>query len=359
MNTVQRLELENFTAFRRANFTFSPGINVLIGENSTGKTHILKLLYSLLQTAASEPTKKSHALDKVIAVFKPEASDFSKLVNYKAQPGEKLTILLNHVQLTLELNGQIPVKPISKIKITRGQIPLSWPPGQGQGLQKLFLYLPNREVLSINPGFIAAYLHRELSFDETYYDLCVALNASLLRDETYQEVRHLVQPLEQILVDANKITKKNDYFYIELPDAGNLQADLVAEGFRKLATLVYLIRNGSLAPGHILFWDEPEANLNPKLVKAVVDFLVELANAGVQIFLATHDYLLSYELSLRAEYNQFTDIKFFSLYRESGVDGVQVESGNSLADIVHNPILEGYVDHSEREDALFYSASPV
>lgn len=352
MNQVQQLELENFTAFRHASFVFSPGINVLIGENSTGKTHILKLLYSLLQTAASEPNKKSHTLEKVTAVFKPEASDFSKLVNYTARSAEQLSISLKHTQITLALHSQIPVKSIPQIKITNEQLAPLWP--SGQGLQKMFLYLPNREVLSIYPGFIAAYRNRELSFDETYYDLCVALNASLLRDEKFQSVRHLVQPLEQILVDADKITKQNDYFYINMPDAGNLQADLAAEGYRKLAALVYLIRNGSLAPGHILFWDEPEANLNPKLVKVVVDFLIELAHAGIQIFLATHDYLLSHELSLRAEYDQFKEIKFFSLYRESVADGVQVESGNSLVDINHNPILDSYVAHSEREDSLFY-----
>jgi hypothetical protein len=40
------------------------------------------------------------------------------------------------------------------------------------------LFLPSREFLSAYEGFIAAYQARELSFDETYYDLCVALSAA-------------------------------------------------------------------------------------------------------------------------------------------------------------------------------------
>ena len=32
----------NFTVFDHAEFTFSPGVNVLIGKNGTGKTHVLK-----------------------------------------------------------------------------------------------------------------------------------------------------------------------------------------------------------------------------------------------------------------------------------------------------------------------------
>ena len=45
-NKIQRLELENFTCFAKAEMDFSSGINVFIGENGTGKTHVLKVLYA-------------------------------------------------------------------------------------------------------------------------------------------------------------------------------------------------------------------------------------------------------------------------------------------------------------------------
>lgn len=44
--TITRLALKNFTVFEDAKFEFCPGINVLIGENASGKTHVLKLLYA-------------------------------------------------------------------------------------------------------------------------------------------------------------------------------------------------------------------------------------------------------------------------------------------------------------------------
>jgi Recombinational DNA repair ATPase (RecF pathway) len=31
-------------------FAFSPGLNVIIGKNGTGKTHLLKVLYALLMS---------------------------------------------------------------------------------------------------------------------------------------------------------------------------------------------------------------------------------------------------------------------------------------------------------------------
>jgi len=51
---------------------------------------------------------------------------------------------------------------------------------------------------------------------------------------------------------------------------GELEFTLVAEGYRKLGLLWLLIQNGSLLNGSVLFWDEPETNLNPKLLETVV-----------------------------------------------------------------------------------------
>lgn len=39
---IERLELKYFTAFSGLTLELSPKVNVIIGENSTGKTHLLK-----------------------------------------------------------------------------------------------------------------------------------------------------------------------------------------------------------------------------------------------------------------------------------------------------------------------------
>ena len=68
---------------------------------------------------------------------------------------------------------------------------------------------------------------------------------------------------------------------------------MTAEGFRKVGILHRLLSNGTLNPGSSgpLFWDEPESNINPKLMKLLVQILLELSRNGQQIILATHDYL--------------------------------------------------------------------
>ncbi len=37
------LQLQNFTAFAELDLAFSPGVNILVGENGTGKTHVMKV----------------------------------------------------------------------------------------------------------------------------------------------------------------------------------------------------------------------------------------------------------------------------------------------------------------------------
>ena len=46
---LRSVELKKFTVFEDARVDFSPGINVFLGANATGKTHAMKLVYGLLR----------------------------------------------------------------------------------------------------------------------------------------------------------------------------------------------------------------------------------------------------------------------------------------------------------------------
>ena len=87
----------------------------------------------------------------------------------------------------------------------------------------------------------------------------------------------------------------------------------------------------------MLFWDEPETNLNPKMITKIAQVLRALANAGVQVVLTTHDYLLSRKLS-----RQEGQTCFFSFHLDQKLGHVVVERGDVLADIEHNPIVSEY-----------------
>jgi energy-coupling factor transporter ATP-binding protein EcfA2 len=66
MDKVTRLSIENFTVFKKAEFAFEPGVNTLIGANGTGKSHVLKLLYTLSEAQRRLATGKTGLTSKPV-----------------------------------------------------------------------------------------------------------------------------------------------------------------------------------------------------------------------------------------------------------------------------------------------------
>lgn len=114
---------------------------------------------------------------------------------------------------------------------------------------------------------------------------------------------------------------------------------------RKLGLLWLLIQNGTLLEGAVLFWDEPEANLNPRLLKTLIDILLELQRLGVQVFLATHNYVILKEIDLRTENTD--KVTFHALYPENGE--IKCHTTDSYLDIHPNAIAEAFSDLYDRE----------
>ena len=100
-------------------------------------------------------------------------------------------------------------------------------------------------------------------------------------------------------ITDGKVTVDEDKFYLKPGNSAKIEFQLVAEGIRKIALLWQLIKNGTLEKGSILIWDELEANINPIHIPIIVDILLELQRNGVQIFIATHDYIYQNILRLR------------------------------------------------------------
>ncbi len=129
-----------------------------------------------------------------------------------------------------------------------------------------------------------------------------------------------------------------------------LEAELSAEGFRKFGMLQRLLQNGRIKPGVSgpLFWDEPESNLNPKLMKTVVTILLELARQGQQVFLATHDYVLLKWFDLLMQPDD--KITFHSLYQNN--EGcIEHSSAGDYLKIYPNVIDDAYAELVDKEIA--------
>lgn len=163
--------------------------------------------------------------------------------------------------------------------------------------------------------------------------------------------------LVEKMVDGS-IVQRDKNFYLKVKGAGEFEMGLVSEGYRKLSTIMYLILSGSLSKDAILFWDEPETNMNPKMIKPLVDAIIELAKMGVQVFVTTHDYFVQQCFNMAATYQNNEKKKlqyqFFSLYREDRT--VMCESGENLLQLEHNAVMEEFDALYDREQGLIYGS---
>ena len=74
---IKKIKLENFTIFNSIDIEFCDGINIFIGENGTGKTHLMKAMYSACQAARKDISFSN----KLVRVFKSDELKISRLVN--------------------------------------------------------------------------------------------------------------------------------------------------------------------------------------------------------------------------------------------------------------------------------------
>lgn len=352
---LRQLELHRFTAFETAHFEFTPGVNVLIGENGTGKSHVLKLIYVLSESVRRftsgeglDGTRRKLTLDELLtemfqAVFQPD--ELHRLVR-RGVGRRKARIVATWVEKKKVCRLEVTLTSLGRLTVTGDDLLPALEPS---------VFLPTREVLSIFPGFISSYVKRESAFDRTFYDLCVALDAKPLRGPRDAKRNALLAPLEEVL--GGRVVNENGRFYLKLPD-GNMEAPLVAEGIRKLGMLAYLIINGSLSENGFLLWDEPEASMNPRLTHLVGQVALGLARSGIQTWIATHDYLLTSELTLAPETSKSSDTSFFALARDPKSEGTLVEAGRQLGDLKHNSILQAMAELHQREEAAFHTDEP-
>ena len=140
-------------------------------------------------------------------------------------------------------------------------------------------------------------------------------------------------------ISTGKVTLLDDRFYLKPGTQAKIEFNLVAEGLRKIALLWQLLKNGTLEKGSILFWDEPEANINPKYIPVLAELLIMLEHEGVQIFVATHDYFLSKYIEVKR--NQDSAVRYISFYKNEE-NKVQCEIAERFELLEHNTIMDTF-----------------
>jgi len=339
---IKRLELKNFTIFNDLQIDFSPGINVIIGENATGKTLALKAAYGLCVGAPRfddkpdvEPEELEAALtDKFIKLFLPLDDKLGKLHRQGANEKARLQAHFDREQtIAATFFNNSKTLAIKDIRV------------DGPSSAAAAVFIPTKEVIAFMKGFISLYEKFRLSFDQTYQDVCLLLDLPNMRPENlHEKSKWAIDEIRNVcggrfvFHGGGRVTfqtKKAEY-----------SANAIAEGFRKLGVLCRLLETGAVDPGvgGPLFWDEPEANLNPKLMNLLVEILLELSRNGQQIILATHDYVLLKWLDLLMDDGKGDRVRFHALQKCEESNRIEAESADDYNLISKSSISDAFAE---------------
>lgn len=316
---IQKVRVQNFTVFEELELQVGEGINVIIGTNGTGKTHLLKSLYGICESINNRDR------EDVYDISQPYFSVNSiELVRDRTDRGKRTEVT---AYFSKENYASYVIVKHEGMKVA----------ADGASYMIDFnvkgLFIPAKEMLSHSKGFLALNNKFNIPFDKTYVDILT--NAEL------PEAR-VVSELDQKLLDTiskvieGTVIHENGKFYMLKKSGMKIEFPIEAEGLRKFGLLWKLIRNGLLEKGTILFWDEPEANINPELMPILVEVLLEVQRNGVQIFIATHSYNLAKYFEVKRG-NQ-DQVLYHHLYKTE--HGVKVESDPYFGNLKNNPIIE-------------------
>jgi predicted ATP-dependent endonuclease of OLD family len=318
----EELHIENITVFEKVDFVFSPGINVFVGANGTGKTHAMKLLYCLQKDLIRNIEGPFHFLMFLFQIENPnniarngikESFFTHKWSGNENHIGISIFHSINYINLPLHMH-----------------------------LYKTFsAFIPSFDMISHTKRFISTYDKYKIDFDQTHRDI-VGLLLSPEKRTLDASSSELLASLEKVM--GGTVEEESERFYLKT-EQGRHPMPLVADGFKKIATLYQLIKNGWLEPGSTLFWDEPETHLSPVLMDELIGVLLKLARSGVQIFLATHNYVILKELDLQATPED--KVRYFGF--EMTENGTQVHATDDYALLKPNPIMEQFDSIYDRE----------
>lgn len=314
---INKVEIKNFTVFEDVMIEFSKMVNVFIGENGTGKTHLLKLLQYAQKYEFPHSPKGLFSDAKLLNI---SVAPLDNIVYLDILTDENIKYILSERYFTEKKRKAFLEKNyFAKIHVseTTSQI-----------------FIPAKDMLTHSRGLssMAKKYSKEMPFDRTLLDIIdKALQWKL--DETPEIAKAILPKLEKIM--GGKVLVKDETFYIEKTDGREIEFSVEAEGIKKIGLLWQLLMNESITKDTVLLWDEPESNINPKLIPDIVEILLELSRQGVQVFAATHNYMFAkYIEVLSAEGD---DLKFHSLYRAN--NGVLCESSDKFTTLENNTII--------------------
>mgnify|MGYP003241810854 FL=1 len=322
---IEDLQLKNFGMIDKFKCNQFSNINLIIGENGTGKTFLLKALYSAVK--ALEEYKRGDDISPINDILSEklrwtfQVDKLGDIVSRNAEEGLEFQMRLDK----MDLSYQFSKSAASKVGMVD---PIS------NGKEGNSIFIPAKEVLSLFSVILKSReIDKSFGFDDTYYDLVKALRISPSRGRNYTVFADSRKVVGDVIDGKVEYDENNGRWYYKNKKNQKFSIGATSEGVKKIAIMDRLLANGYLNTNSII--DEIESALHPKAVCQFLDMIDNIANEmGLQVFITSHSYFVIKKLFLIALKKENT-VKCISLNKGEEAQICDLHDGmpdNSIID---------------------------
>lgn len=290
---INKIKLDNFGPLSSINWPALGKINLVIGGNGSGKTFLLKSIYSSLRTLeeykrGDEQRSASDILtEKLYWTFQSEK--IGDLVSRGSDLPLSSCMALDNNEFSYSF-GKDTTKQISNLEN-------HVPPRSSNSI-----FLPAKEILSLHQIILSSReVDKVFGFDDTYFDLAKALKIATTKGKNIAEFAQSRAQLEGILGGVIEYEEASGRWLFMNSKRQKFPIGVTAEGIKKIAILDILLGNRYLNTNSVVLIDEPESALHPKAISQLLDIVAILAERGIQFFMASHSYFVVKKLFLIAQ----------------------------------------------------------
>lgn len=344
--------LRNFMGYNEFKSYEFASVNVIIGKNDTGKTGLLKLLYATSKTIDVYGRRKQNedinfkklVAEKLLDTFQPGKKGLGELVSKVTKEKLSVDIEFKHDRLNFE----------DRLHFSFGESTTNTIIDCQENIKTISdnfrcLFIPAKEVLTSLKAIRATRDNLHIpGFDDTYLDLIRALVVPTQKGNITEELKDVNRKLEDLF--EGRIEQQSDDDFLFKKGNTEYPIQLTAEGVKKIGILTTLIRNRQINANSILFLDEPETTLHPEATRELVEMLILMAKAGIQIFVATHSYFVLKQMYLSARRDDVSTY-CYSLNRDQG-KSIEVKKYNLKNEFPENQISNEAIKMADEEIKL-------